>query len=112
MQQDKVINKVARDLKFNGIVHEDDIPELKIHLNLVWTAGWEKRAAQIVGTRSRPVCQLNKRGKFINEFPNIRAAARVSHTDRNTISIYLNNKELTRQGHYWVYKEERGLPEQ
>ena len=112
MEKDKVINKVARDLREAEIIGEEDAPLVKAHLNLIWTAGWEDRNKVFSDKRSLPVCQLNENKKLMLEFHNIQIAARKAKYSRGTIYTAIKSGEKTRRGHYWVYKEERELPEQ
>lgn len=113
MEQDKVVNRVLRDLKLQGLISEEANGEVKIYLNAIWVASWEERNKGLADKRSIAVKQFNREGELIQEYHNVLIAARKTKYSRNTIYTSLRTGEPTRRGHIFRYaddnKDDQGI---
>jgi len=105
MNKEILINRIARDLKAQGLIGEDYVENVKFFIGLAWTAGWEERNKEWSDHRSIPVQQCNYRGELIHKYNNIIIAARLSKYSRNTIYTAIKSGEPTRRGHIFKYAE-------
>jgi hypothetical protein len=106
MDQYRAVSKVLRDLIQFGLIKEDDRGQARLHLDRLYTAGWEERNKVWVDKRSLSVIQCDKEGKLIQEYHNVIIAARKSKYSRGTIYTSLKTGNPTNRGHIWKYKEE------
>jgi hypothetical protein len=105
MEMEIVVNRIARDMRMQGLICEDCTEDVKFHLRLLWVASWESRGKILSDTLSRPVYQLTREGKLITEYHNVQIAARKAKYSRGTIYNSLHSGRATKRGHIWKYVE-------
>jgi hypothetical protein len=106
MDQYRAVAKVLKDLIQFGLIKEDDRGQVRLHLDRLYTAGWEEKNKAWADKRSISVIQCDKKGKPIQEFHNVLIAARKAKYSRVTIYTSLKTGKPTQRGHIWKYKEE------
>jgi|SRR5665647_403496 len=106
MEQDRVVNKVLRDIRASFKMTDSDAGILRQHLNYVYGAGWDDGHHKTIHYANKEVYQCNKEGHIINSFPSATDAANKLHIDRTTIYLAIAEKRMTRKGYYWKHKEE------
>ena len=109
MEQDKVVNRVLRDLIALGLVSEDSSGEVKIYLNAIWVASLEERTRELSAHHEKRVIQYNAGWGKIAEYRSIAEASK--RTKLGVMGLYsaVLKGTLTRKGHYWKYAENENL---
>lgn len=106
MEQDKVVNKVLRDIRTSFKMTDGEVGILRQHLNYVYGAGWDNGHHKIIHYANKEVYQCNKEGYIVASFKSATDAANILRCDRTTIYLAIAEKRMTRKGYYWRHKEE------
>lgn len=106
MDKDKAVNKIIRDLRQTGIIEEENIGIIRMHLGFLYTAGWDEGHHKSIYYNNKEVYQCDKDGHILNSYKSATDAAKSLNCTRETIYIALAEKRMTRKGHYWKHKEE------
>ena len=108
MEKEVAVNKVTRDLITAGLVSEDWAGNVKFHLGLLWTAGYDYRTKELLAHNSRKVIQYNGFGAEIARFKSVVEASRANKCHRSVIDEVLRGeRKLTEKGYYFRYADEQ-----
>jgi hypothetical protein len=112
MDQEKVVNRILRDLKQFDLIAKDitgepRTGEYRIFLNALWVAAWEEgiHSVKQYNNRQRAVEQLDINGKKLNEFISIAEAVKKTGAGKNVIGKSVKFGTHTQKNHIWRYKE-------
>lgn len=105
MEQDKVVNRVLRDLKLQGLISEDANGEVKIYLNAIWVASLEERTRELSAHNEKRVIQYNEEGVKIAEYGSIAEASKKTKYGITGLYSAVLRGTLTKKGHIWKYAE-------
>jgi hypothetical protein len=109
MNQEKVVNRILRDLKLFGLITLDEVGEhrtgeVKPFLNQLWTASWEESRKVMCGdSHARPVGQYDRNGQLLHSYNSIKEAARKTNFHPSNLQRALIRGTKTRQGWIWKY---------
>lgn len=103
MEQEKVINRILRDMKMADLVDEESKGYTRFYLNLVWAAAWEESRKETYGHGSKPIAQVDKKGQIVNIFRSTVEAARKTGYTKDAVFKALQRQSVTRQGWTWRY---------
>jgi hypothetical protein len=105
MDQYRAVSKCLRDLIQFKLIHEDDRGQARLHLDRLFAAGRSKKGVTLINA-GKPVCYYDKKGNKLGEFHNCTEASRELNIYISVIYRSIKYKRLTRNKHYWKYKEE------
>jgi hypothetical protein len=103
MEQDRVINKVLRDLVAAGLVSDKWKGEVRIELNRVYAAAWEESRKATYGHGNKPIGQYDEAGKLLNIYRSQIEAARKTGFTQGGILKAMQRGTATKQGWLWKY---------
>ncbi|MDX9913927.1 MAG: hypothetical protein RBS77_05090 [Candidatus Moranbacteria bacterium] len=108
MDRDRAINKVLRDLKMGGWVHEDDAGHVRYFLNALFVAGMEEQR-HLQGMNNncqKRVVVLNRHKEKIDECSSVLEASQKYKLFETSVTRLLTNKKLSRKGYYFKYADD------
>jgi hypothetical protein len=109
MTQENVVNSIMRDMRFEGIVTDDNSDQVQKFLEQVWVGGWEyyRKYETHRGESVRPITEYGRRDEKLGDFPSIAEAERITKIPRKTIQSNMQVKgRRMRNGHYFRYTEQ------
>ena len=105
MDKDTCVYKALRDLKLQGLVSEKANGEVKMFLEELWVAGWEKARTEFAERTQKAVVQLDTAEHQIGEDASIEKAAKRMKCSRETIARAIRTGNKTVRGHIWKFKD-------
>jgi hypothetical protein len=107
MDQDKVVNKILRDMKLMGIIPEEMSGDARPYLNAIWVASYEQRTKELLAHHKKAVIQFNRTGQEISSFPSVVEAALANHCSRDVVDDSITGRvPMTRKGYYFRYAKD------
>lgn len=110
MDQEKIVNRMLRDLKQFGLLVEDTANDVRPYLNAMFVAGWEQGWLDAHQTTAKAIGQYNLEGRLVNTFSSLRDACRKTGFSKSGIQHSMTHNIPTRQRWLWKYLVE-GKPE-
>jgi hypothetical protein len=105
MDQDRAVNKILRDLKQFELIKADDEGHIRLHLQRLYTAGWEEGNKRIFANFKKTIILYNKYNEPIAEYESAEEAARQTKCSVKGIYSAVYRKSVSRNGNYWKYKD-------
>jgi hypothetical protein len=105
MDQERAVNKVVRDMVDFGLISDESTEDVRIHLRLLWTAGYDYYRINEFNRNQRKIDYFNKKGDLIETFTSIEEAGRRLKIGRGTVDDILYGKSKGRRntGNYFKY---------
>jgi hypothetical protein len=103
MEQDKVVNRVLRDMKLMGVISEDTNGEIRPYLNALFVAGWEVGWLDAHQTTAKAIGQYDLNGKLICSYKSLKEACKKTGFSKNGILHSMKFEVPTRQKWFWRY---------
>jgi hypothetical protein len=104
MDNERTVNKILRDIKFEGLIDINDAPSLRKYINAAYVSGLEEGKKKSYAANKKTVILLNRNGDIIREFESAEEASRQMKVGVRGIyhSIYRDKKNHIKN--YWKYK--------
>jgi hypothetical protein len=111
MDQERAVNKVVRDMVDFGLISDEGTEDVKFHLRLLWTAGWEhyRRYETHHEGNVHAIVHFGRDNNNLGTYPSVSEASRRLKIPRKTLcSVLKGSVKRMRNGHYFKYIEECG----
>jgi hypothetical protein len=106
MDQYRAVSKVLRDLIQFGLIKEDDRGQARLHLDRLYTAGYDEGRKEIHVNHTKKVIRCDKNGEELETYNTVIDAARKIKCGASGIYSAISRKTMTKNGYRWKYKEE------
>lgn len=101
MNQDKSVNKATRDMLAKGLIKEGFTEDVKFHLRLVWTAGFNEYPRVKLNNHKRKIEMFALNGDKLDEFTDGMDLSRRMKIPYPTIRDYLTGRIKRARGRYY-----------
>ena len=104
MDNERVVNKILRDVKMEGLVIESDAPFLRKYINAAFVAGTEEGRRKGYAAFKKTVILIDIKGDVIREFESAEEAARQMKVGVRGIYNSIHRNLKVHHKNYWKYK--------